>query len=300
MITRPMLAASIRPEKGETLERLRYPLLASPKLDGIRLLCHPERGPVTRKFIPVPNRYLREILSHEMYKGLDGEIMMMDSSGKPLPFNPIQSAVTTHEGQPQIQYWVFDYFAHPDEDFRSRYTALTCSEWDKDEDPYGIIRVVEHLEVGGPDEVRELAAKWIEEGFEGLVLRDPYKPYKSGRSTFKEQGMVKYKEFTDAEGVIVDFEELLRNQNEQERDEFGLAKRSTEKVGMVPAGTLGALILQTKWGVLRVGSGFDAALREHIWNNRGTYLGRTVTFKYQPHGMQDLPRFPIFLRFRED
>jgi len=295
-----MLAAAIRPSKGETLERLRYPLLASPKLDGIRLLCHPEKGPVTRKFIPLPNHYTRKLLGHEVYRYLDGEIIMLDSSGKPLPFNSIQSAVTTFAGEPQIQYWVFDYFAHPDEDFKSRYSALTCNDWGEEEDPHGIIKVVEHLVVNDADEVRELASKWINDGFEGLVLRDPNGVYKSGRSTFKEQGMVKYKEFTDAEGVIIDFEELIHNQNEQERDEFGLAKRSSEKVGMVPAGTLGALILQTQWGVLRVGTGFDAGLRDDIWANRGTYLGRTVTFKYQTHGMQDLPRFPVFLRFRED
>lgn len=291
------MAASIRPNKGETLERLRYPLLASPKLDGIRLLCHPEKGPVTRKFIPLPNNYTRELLAHEVYRYLDGEIIMLDDLGKPLPFNPIQSAVTSFAGQPQIQYWVFDYFREPLSPFIERTRSLLQV---LESDPHNIVRVLEHQEVQSADEVRDLAAKWLDEGYEGLVLRDPYKPYKSGRSTFKEQGMVKYKEFVDAEGVIIDFEELLRNQNEQERDEFGLAKRSSEKIGMVPAGTLGALILQTKWGVLRVGSGFDASLREHIWNNRGSYLGRTVTFKYQPHGMQDLPRFPIFLRFRED
>lgn len=296
MIKRPMLAA---PCSSADLEKLRYPLLASPKLDGIRLLCHPELGPVTRSFKPLRNRYLRELLSHPTYKGLDGEIMMFDwKTRKPLNFNRIQSAVMTETGQPHIQYWVFDLFLYPDDPYRDRLTQILYN-WNDQQDPYDIIRPVEHLAVHSAEEVLQLASQWIEQGFEGLILRDPESPYKSNRSTLREQGMIKYKEFADAEGTIVGYEELYHNQNVQERDAFGLAERSSKKIGMVAAGTLGALVLDTQWGTLHVGTGFDASLRDEIWGNREKYMGATVTFKYQRHGMQDLPRFPVFLRFRE-
>jgi len=66
--------------------------------------------------------------------------------------------------------------------------------------------------------------------------------------------------------------------------------------------------------VLRVGTGFDFATRQKIWHDNmcrydggewlpmtdGLDYGRKVTFKYQKHGMQDLPRFPVFKGFRED
>jgi len=289
-----MLAAAAN---AEDLRKLRYPLLASPKLDGIRLLCHPKLGPVTRSFKPLPNEYLRELLAHDLYKGLDGELMMVDENGKPANFNQIQSAVMSQAGQPQIQYWVFDYFLSPSDPFTERtYDLIHIVE----KDTKGIVRVLTHVQVNSPEEVVSLASEWIQEGFEGLILRDPSGVYKSGRSTLKQQGMIKYKEFADAEGIIVGFEELYHNQNPQERSVLGLAERSDKKEGLVPANTLGALVLSTQWGELRVGSGFDLSLRDAIWRDRDKYLGKVVTFKYQTHGMQDLPRFPIFLRFRED
>src|SRR5690606_16821415 len=190
-----MLAAAAN---AEDLRKLRYPLLASPKLDGIRLLCHPKLGPVTRSFKPLPNEYLRELLAHDLYKGLDGELMMVDENGKPANFNQIQSAVMSQAGQPQIQYWVFDYFLYPSDPFTERtYDLIHVVE----KDIKGIVRVLTHVEVNSPEEVVSLASEWIQEGFEGLILRDPSGVYKSGRSTLKQQGMIKYKEFADAEGI---------------------------------------------------------------------------------------------------
>jgi hypothetical protein len=120
--------------------------------------------------------------------------------------------------------------------------------------------------------------------------------------------LVKYKEWADAEGTVVGFEERMHNANEDVRDNLGHAKRSSHKENMVPMDTLGALILDTAWGELKVGTGFDDAQRQNIWdaNNKGKvcmnardYM-RKVTFKYQAFGMQDKPRFPVFMHFRED
>ncbi len=43
---RPLLAATI--ENNEQLGALAYPMIASPKVDGIRIVVHPALGPVTR------------------------------------------------------------------------------------------------------------------------------------------------------------------------------------------------------------------------------------------------------------
>ena len=52
-ISRPMLAASAVREQ-ELIDHMPTQVLASPKLDGIRVLLHPELGPVTRRFKPLP------------------------------------------------------------------------------------------------------------------------------------------------------------------------------------------------------------------------------------------------------
>ena len=150
------------------------------------------------------------------------------------------------------------------------------------------------------------------------MIRDPQGPYKGGRSTLNQGWLIKYKEWLDAEGTVVGFEERMHNTNEDQKDNFGHAKRSSHKDGKVPMGTLGALLLDTAWGQLSVGTGFDDALRQDIWERncviakgegdhvefivRGKQpdINRVVTFKYQPFGMQDKPRFPIFKHFRED
>ncbi len=170
--------------------------------------------------------------------------------------------------------------------------------------------MLQHEWVANETEFMLAASKHIDQGFEGTMIRSFDGPYKSGRSTLKQGWLLKYKAWADAEGTVVGFEELMHNENPDLRDKFDHAKRSSHKANMIPANTLGALILSTEWGELRVGTGFDAALRQEIWGSmkwsevEGRYLtsyfGRTITFKYQAHGMQDKPRFPVFKGFRED
>jgi DNA ligase-1 len=213
----------------------------------------------------------------------------------------------------------FDCFRKPDEHFLERYAD---TEFVIDRIGHQQITAVHHTWVADMDEFMHVADQHILQGYEGTMIRHLDGPYKSGRSTLKQGWLVKYKAWADAEGTVIGFEELMRNENPDLKDEFGLAKRSSHKENMVPANTLGALILETEWGTLRVGTGFDATARQIIWNRnmvkvlkdgetsfdeyevlvrgRQPDLGRTVTFKYQPHGMQDLPRFPVFLGFREE
>ena len=71
-ITKPMLAV-----KATSLENIRYPVLASPKLDGIRGLPIPDgkRGVsmVSRNWKPIPNNFVRTWLEMNVPAGLDGE-----------------------------------------------------------------------------------------------------------------------------------------------------------------------------------------------------------------------------------
>ena len=96
MIEKPMLSATVT---RDLFHKLRWPLMASPKLDGIRVLNHPDLGPVTRSFKPVPNKYARDTLQHLLLDtALDGEILATTSEGEVLDFNATQSAVMTRGG----------------------------------------------------------------------------------------------------------------------------------------------------------------------------------------------------------
>lgn len=309
-----MLAGTVH---EEDLEFLDYPVMVSPKLDGIRCLIHPDLGPVTRSFKPVPNQYIYERLNNEcLGLNLDGELIAVDDKGVALTFNETQSAVMTQGGRPSFVYAVFDCFTIPEYDFADRFGAANATV-NMVGRPF--VEMVKHVIIKDTEEFLAYAEETAGLGFEGTMIRDPNGPYKSGRSTKKQGWLLKYKEWLDAEGSIIGFEERMHNANDDIKDNFGHAKRTSHKENMVPMGTLGALILATEWGQLNVGTGFDDSLRQELWDRnmvkdlgdsdmghrwivRGPQpdLGRKVTFKYFPFGMKDLPRHPSFLHFREE
>lgn len=295
-ITKPMLAATIH---GHELEKVDWEkgVLASPKIDGIRCIVHPDLGPVTRSFKPVPNEAVRNILKDIVGDvPLDGELVVLGSDGRPVDFNSTQSGIMTRSGSPDIAFMVFDWFGEPEMayEWRLQRAIVECRSM-KDVG----IQPVYHQLVTSADDFMEYAAQCFEKGYEGAMIRSPLGPYKNGRSTLNQGWLLKYKEWLDAEGLVVGFDERMHNANVDVKDNFGYAKRSSHKENMVPMGTLGALVLRTDWGELRVGTGFDDAQRNQIWQNREEYLGRKVTFKYQGYGMKGLPRFPVFKAFRE-
>ena len=301
-ITRPMLSGVIKAQEGH-LEKLVFPLLTSPKLDGIRCLVHPELGPVTRKFKPVPNNFIYALLNIPECTYLDGELLTYyhPRLGRGLTvknFNGIQSDVMSHAGEPHFRFHVFDDFTDP--------TLAFAERLDKAADAcylnatVGLLSIVTHSLAKDVDQLNEIHERNLLDGYEGTMIRSLAGPYKSGRSTFNQGWLLKYKPIADAEGTIIGFEELMHNENPDLRDELGQAKRSSHKENLIPSGTLGAFILKTTWGDVRVGTGFSAAQRLAYWDERESLEGQTVTFTYQAHGMQDKPRFPVFKGFRYD
>jgi len=291
MITRPLLAATL-----EDINTLRFPVLATPKLDGIRVLKVDGKA-VTRKFKPIPNTYIREMLEKYLPDGVDGEIMT------PGTFNDIQSKVMSFDGEPEFTFYAFDYvkdsLTKPYKDRMLDMVNGLESVVKNSTLPFSINLLTPVL-VRTVDELLELESQCLEHGFEGVMIRQPDSKYKCGRSTPKEQILMKLKRFLDAEAIVVGFEEKMHNDNIQEKDEFGLSKRSHKKDGLVPANTLGALIVEDQKTKVRfgIGSGFDDAIKKEIWDNRDSYINKLVKYKYQSVGVKDAPRFPVFLGFR--
>ena len=302
LIIRPMKAQKIHEES--MLEELEFPVMISAKLDGIRCLLHPVLGPVTQSFIPVPNIHVRELLWARFPKCyLDGELVATDADGNDLTYNETQSAIMSRGGAPHFRFYVFDTFHNPEEPFHIRFNRavqIARKAGIATKKNTQILRYVNHPVVCDTVELLDMYEQFLENGYEGICVRAPDGPYKSGRSTFRQGWLLKYKPISSAEGTVTGFQELMRNRNPDERDKFGLAKRSSHKANLKAASTLGALIIDTQWGEISIGSGFDMASRDLIWNDTGEYLGKTVTFTYQLQGMKELPRFPIFKGFRHD
>jgi DNA ligase-1 len=210
------------------------------------------------------------------------------------------SGVMSAGGQPDFTFYVFDY-RHPlsvTRSFKDRYetaqaiTDFTC-------DPR--IQMLEHVLIENTEQLKAFEERALDEGYEGVILRDPDGLYKHGRNSSREALMLKVKRFTHAEAIILDSIELMRNGNEATINALGLTERSTHKDNKTPAGVLGAwLVRDCETGKeFTVGGGFTAQQRKEFWENRGEYHGCMIRYKSFPVGVKELPRFPVFDAFRD-
>lgn len=285
---KPMLAAEA------DLGKLRFPLLASPKLDGIRAVV---RGGVvySRSNKPIPNRFVQERFKH--LEHFDGELIV----GSPTEHNVMQttmSGVMSVDGEPNVSFFVFDHIAEPHSSFHQRYSKLGAGRVrGKTYEDYILVKQTEIHDLPALIGLEELT---LDMGYEGLILRDPTGHYKMGRSTVNEGLLLKMKRFVDDEAEVVGFEERMHNGNEATVSELGRTKRSSHKAGKSGRGDLGALVCRTSDGVeFNIGTGFSDAQREAIWGSRDQYLGRLAKFKYFPVGVKEAPRHPVFLGWRD-
>jgi len=284
---KPMLACSKIPK----LSTLRYPKIASPKLDGIRCLIV-DGVCMSRHMKPLPNLHIQRMLGSEL-NGCDGELMLRVGD-----FNSVQSGIMSIHGEPNFEYRVFDYWDHKG-GFLDRFDkAMEVVEAAKNPD----VSTVGQYTCASPEEVTHYWDHWVDEGYEGAILRDPRSEYKHGRSTLKQEWMLKLKTFNDDEGQVVGFEELMHNGNPAEIGELGQTTRSHSQDGKYGGDTLGALVVAWKGHIIKIGTGIgmDQALRKKIWMNRGDYLNRKVTFKYQELSKYGVPRFPTWKGFRDE
>lgn len=294
MITKPMLAETLEIESVEQLDALPYPVVGTPKLDGIRCLRLNGKT-LSRKFLDIPNQHVQKMMAN-LPDGLDGELMAGENFGQ------VQTAFMSEDGEPDFRYYVFDYVsATLDEWYMSRLKKLEALSL-----PTFCIKVTGIL-LQNKEELIAYEQKCLDEGYEGIMIRTTDSPYKCGRSSLKQAYLLKVKRFKDSECEVIGFEEQLENANEATKDNLGKTKRSKHKANMIPKGTLGKFLVRevgdTPWKgkefAVGTGEGLTQELRQEIWNNREKYLGKIFTYKYQPHGVKDLPRLPIWKGFRD-
>lgn len=286
--------------KDVDLNKLVFPVLVSPKYDGIRCVMYKGKT-ATRTLKPIPNIYTRTRLETELGDcGLDGELVI----GSPTAHNCMQttsSGIMSHTGKPDFTYYVFDYINDSYiEDKIPFFIRLDVAKYICEVAP-SFVKFVEHHLIDNIDQLLTYEEFIVSIGYEGIMVRKVDGHYKAGRSTVNEGLLLKMKRFIDEEAFIIGFEEKLHNANIATIDPRGYTIRGKSQDNMVPADTLGAIVVYSdRWGEFNIGSGFDDTLRNEIWDNQDKYIGKQVTFKYQKHGCKDKPRAPIFRCFRED
>jgi DNA ligase-1 len=278
-------------------DKLVYPLLGSIKLDGIRCWL-PEGKPVTRNLKPIPNKFVQAQLT-EQYAGLDGELIV-GNPADPDCYRKTNSAVMSVTGEPDFDFWVFDYVFPfvEDMDFYARYAAVetTAAALPR-------CKVVDQIEIHNHEQLLAFEQEALDAGHEGIMLRRPEKPYKFGRSTAKGGELLKLKRFVDAEARVIGYFEEMKNNNVATTNALGRTERSSHQENKSGKGTLGGFRcreLAAPHAEFDLGGGFTAAHRAEFWSQRDSMVGRIVKFKHFEIGRKDAPRFPIWLGFRDE
>ncbi len=182
-------------------------LLFEPKYDGIRAIVEVTGGPSTRARFWSRNGNEKtdqfpeiaaalEQWSHHLDEGviLDGEIVALDASGRPLGFQALQHRINVRapdyqsrkpilppDRQPAALV-IFDLLVHGDADLRlhplsERRAALERLLTDHPVSDSGPLR----LSVQAADEGRPLLEQAKREGWEGLLVKVARSPYRTGR-----------------------------------------------------------------------------------------------------------------------
>lgn len=273
-------------------KKLKYPLLASPKFDGIRCTVKNSTA-LSRSGKVLPSGQVQSEFTS--YNHLDGEII----EGSPTDFgvyNRTQGYVMSYDKPGALAYYVFDY-CHPDWLHKPFYERLSMVK--------GLIPsngnyyFIEHVDIEDYDALIAYEEQQLSLGFEGIMMRDPVGRYKNGRGTFNEGLIYKLKRFKDAEALIIGIEEGFKNENAQEKDELGFSKRSEKAEGLVRSGMAGRIIGYYNGQEIDVAPGaFTHDERIELLARSADFIGKTVKFRYMEHGMKDKPRFPRALGLR--
>ena len=124
------------------------------------------------------------------------------------------------------------------------------------------------------DTIRESAVQYIDDGYEGIMIRLNNKPYEYKRSS----DLLKYKLFSDEEFECVGYESQKNNENK-----------------------VGAFTFITEDGKeFKARPKMSEEERDGVWQQRNSYIGQWGKVVFQEKSEDNIPRFPVLISFRED
>lgn len=295
---RPMLACNAPTD----LSTLRFPLLAQPKIDGVRALNLNGRL-LGRSLKPFKNRFINQQLSNTCFDGLDGELIVWDNPTSPSLCRDTTSALNSIQGTPSCTWYIFDCFWHPYEEYNFRYWGgYEIIQHFANMPPVHVrMKRVPSTIVNSLEEVEDLETEWLAEGYEGIILRSPYAEYKYGRATIAEGSFLKIKRFTDSEAIVLELKEASQNYNIAQDNELGYTFRTSHADFKAPKGMIGAMLCQdilTKEKVLVSAGKLTHEERTHYFQNPNEILGQTITYRHFLYGKKDKARMATFQNFR--
>lgn len=234
--------------------------LMSEKLDGIRATWDGEKLlSKQNNLIHAPDWFLQQLPPF----AIDGELWTKRND-----FEAISSIVRQHEPDNRWQQIGFYIFEVPEKPGGLMNRLAVLSEF-LAKHPSPFIKIIKQTEIKSQAQLEQALHTITNKGGEGLVVREPNASYHTGRSNHA----LKMKTYQDAECIVTGFK-------------AGKGKYT---------GQTGALECQLDSGqLIFLGSGLSDKQRQNP-----PALGSLVTFKYYGLTKNNKPRFPVFLRIRQ-
>jgi DNA ligase-1 len=268
----PMLAAKWEDYK----DKIQYPIYSQAKLDGIRCIVTKD-GMFSRNgkaIISAPHIFdsVKPLFETNPDLIFDGELYADKFAND---FNKIVSLVKKtkptaddlKESKELIEYHIYD-LPSSDKNFIHRiYDLAILFETRSELHPH--CRIVETYKVPSEDVVTELYEKYVEEGYEGQMLRLDGK-YENKRS----KNLLKHKSFVDEEYTILDICEGEGNRT----------------------GTAGYMVFETAEGKpfkSNVKGTWDETAE--MLKSKNELIGKQATIKYFNLTPDGIPRFPFVI-----
>ncbi len=268
----------------EITQPVSYPVRVEAKLDGLRCIAVKAKGEVTLytrsgtvlETLPRIKSAI-EALPRDGFV-LDGEVLGEDWSESA----SVVMSSKSKKDDSKMLFHAFDFINIEDwkqqkseTGYQARLEELKSLLGDTAGTPF---RYVKAVTANDEASLREFYAGCLEEGYEGVMLKDIQAAYQWKRSP----SILKLKPVATEEGVVVGWYEANAN-----------TKR---------AGQFGGFVVLTPNGVTtRVGGGYSDALKSQIFSDGpDSYLGRIVECEHQPpFSSTGVMRFPVFCRFRD-
>jgi len=286
-VIRPMLAGKLNFSKlGKSVK---LPALVQRKYDGIRTIAFKDAsGSIEMESRQGKGWHHMDLIKQSIAKVysdndlpstfyFDGELFPME--GSDMTFQELTGLVrrkTLKTGDKdllkQVYFYIFDCFdtANMGLSTEERFNIL-ANIFQKS---YPNLYLVPTELVETKKDVKHAFQKYIQEGFEGLMLRSIFGPYELDK---RSKHLLKYKEFVEDEFEIVGFHEGTGSD-------------------------VGTIIWELKTKNDKVFSARPKGTREHrreLFENGDEYIGKNVTVIYQELTDDGVPRFPVAKDVRE-
>ena len=259
----PMLAHKFR-DHGH---KLKAPYFVQPKLNGMRMTqsdgVGTSRG--NKEIIP---EVIQHLICEECEWTLDGELIL---PGNQLLQETMKAAKKYRPGiSDQLEYWVYDVI-DPENGYDVRRYAVEAEVAMAPSK----VKLVPTFVANDELEVMKYHKMFIEQGYEGTMIRDSHTPYEIGKRSYS---LLKLKDFIDEEFRIVGI--IDGDGSDTGLAIFILALDSGDTFNCRPEGS--------------------QENRAELFANRAQLVGQYLTVRFFEYSKDGVPLFPVGVGIRDE